>query len=377
MQKMPSMSHGRSRAAAAKLRKSDAAAGAGTLTLVLVVISLIVFTVSARDTGDGFFGHVRGAVQTITSPIRTIGSAITSPFSGFGNIMRNLTADEQTLTELREENEHLVARNVELEEAQLTAQRLQALLDVRDSYQLTSIAARVISGSMDSWTATVIIDKGSAAGVSVGMPVANEYGAVGQVISCAATTATVRLLEDEGSSVSAMLQTSRAQGMLRGSVDGTLHLTLIRTDQTVDVGSVVVTSGLGGVFPKGLPMGKVSSVKSDPGATYYDITVEPFTRVGNLEEVLVITSLTEGQQASADDIASADAADLEAASGRSAGDSNYTTESIYDANETSEGDVEGDAPDEGVNTATMGGVNETTQPGGGIIANDATTDEVG
>lgn len=377
MQKMPSMSHGRSRVAAAKLRKSDAAAGAGTLALVFVIISLAVFTITAHEGSDGFVGSLRGAVQTVTAPVRAMGTFVTSPFSGFGNIMRNLTAEEQTLSELREENERLTARNVELEEAQLTAQRLQALLDVRDSYQLSSIAARVISGSMDSWMATVIIDKGTAAGISVGMPVANEYGAVGQVISCAATTSTVRLISDEGSSVSAMLQSSRAQGMLQGSVDGTLRLTFIRTDQTVDVGSVVVTSGLGGVFPKGLPMGKVASVRSDPGATYYDITVEPFTRVGSLEEVLVVTSLTEGQQADAEDIASADAADLEAASGKSAGDSGLSTESIYDTNQTVEGDVE-DAEGNGVaNSAPLGGLDQTNLTEEGMGSVGTTMGEVG
>jgi rod shape-determining protein MreC len=148
------------------------------------------------------------------------------------------------------------------------------------------------------------------------MPVVDGKGAIGQIITCEATTSTVRLLTDEGSSVSAMIQSSRAQGMLQGSPDGTLHLSFIRTDQTVDVGDIVVTSGLGGVFPKGLPMGKISNVESTPGSTYYAITVEPYSTVSNLEEVLVITSLTEGQQATAEDIASADAGDLAAASGQ-------------------------------------------------------------
>jgi rod shape-determining protein MreC len=112
-----------------------------------------------------------------------------------------------------------------------------------------------------------------------------------------------------------MIQSTRAQGMLEGSIDGTLHLSYIRTDQTVNVGDLVVTSGLGGVFPKGLPLGKVSVVDRTPGSTYYSIVVEPFGRLDNLEEVLVITSLTEEQQATTDEIEESDAADKAAVSG--------------------------------------------------------------
>ena len=318
MQKMPSMHGGRSRAATAKLRKSDAGAGAGVLAAVLVAISLLVFTVSARDGGTGFFGQLRGGMQMVTAPLQLMGSAITSPFTGLGNVFKNLTADGQTLVELQQENERLVARNVELEEAEQSAQRLQELLQLRDNYSLQSMAARVISGSTDSWTSSVVIDRGTSSGLAVGMPVTSETGAIGQIISCSPTTATVRLLNDEASSVSAMLQKSRAQGMLQGSVDGKLRLTLIRTDQNVQVGDVVVTSGLGGVFPKGLPLGKVASVQSSPGEGFYEIEVEPNARIANLEEVLVITSLTEEQQASDDDITNADANDLNSAVGHNA-----------------------------------------------------------
>ncbi len=317
MPKMPSISSGRAKSSSSKLRRREPGGSAGVLTIVLVVFSLVVFTLSVREGETGFFGGIRSAVQTIVSPIRLVGAYATAPFAGMSNVMRNLTADEQTLSELKDENDRLVARNVELEEAEQTARRLEDLLELRNNYNLQSLAARVISGSTDSWVASVSIDKGSSSGVTVGMPVANATGAIGQVISCSASTSIVRLLTDEGSSVSAMVQSSRAQGMLEGSTDGTLRLALIRTDQTVNVGDVVVTSGLGGVFPKGLPVGKVSSVEKNPGSTYYTIQVEPFSHPEQLEEVLVITSLTEAQQATSEDIDAADSPDLEAASGRS------------------------------------------------------------
>ena len=250
---------------------------------------------------------VRGAFQTVTTPVRYLGATISAPFQGIGNVLINLTSDQATLSELKEENERLQARNVELEEAEQTATRLQALLDVKDSYNLQSTAARIISGSSDSWTSTVTIDKGSSGGLTVGMPVMASNGVIGQIIQCDSASSVVRLLSDESSSVSAMVQSSRAQGMLTGSATGEVKLTLIRTSQTVEVGDTVVTSGLGGVFPKGLPLGKVTSVENNPGSLYLDVVVELFAHTENNEEVLVITSLTESQQADATDIADADA----------------------------------------------------------------------
>ena len=251
--------------------------------------------------------YVRGAFQTVTSPVRYLGSTVSAPFQGLGNIITNLTSDQQTLSDLQEENERLQARNAELEEAEQTASRLQSLLDLQDSYSLQSTAARIISSSTDSWTSTVTIDKGSTSGLTVGMPIMASNGVIGQIIQCNPTTSVVRLVTDESSSISAMVQSSRAQGMINGSATGQVTLELIRTGQTVEVGDVVVTSGLGGVFPKGLPLGRVTSVENNPGSLYLDIVVEPFAHTENNEEVLVITSLTEGQEASAEDIAAADA----------------------------------------------------------------------
>ncbi len=253
------------------------------------------------------FEVVRGAFQTVTSPVRYLGSTVSAPFQGLGNVITNLTTDQQTLSDLQAENERLQARNAELEEAEQTASRLQSLLDLQDSYSLQSTAARIISSSTDSWTSTVTIDKGSTSGLTVGMPIMASNGIIGQIIQCNPTTSVVRLVTDESSSISAMVQSSRAQGMINGSATGQVTLELIRTGQTVEVGDVVVTSGLGGVFPKGLPLGRVTSVENNPGSLYLDIVVEPFAHTENNEEVLVITSLTEGQEASAEDIAAADA----------------------------------------------------------------------
>lgn len=292
----------------------------GRALVACVVVSLALFTVSSRMGEEGPLAMARSAFQTVTSPVRYLGATVASPFRGIGNVVTNLTADQATLSELRAENDELRARVVELEEDAQTAERLQGLLDLRDVNNLQSTAARIISGSVDTWSSTVTIDKGTSSGVNAGMPVTASSGVVGQVIESGLNSSTVRLMTDENSSISAMIQSSRVQGMLAGSVTGQLSLTLIGSDQTVEVGDVVVTSGLGGVFPKGLPLGEVTSVESAPGALYLDIIVEPFSHAENYEEVLVITSLTEEQRATAEDIADADAQDQQAPAVDSADD---------------------------------------------------------
>lgn len=308
--------------------------GGGGVLAVCAILSIALFTVSCRTGEEGPLGTVRGAFQTITSPVRYLGATLSMPFQGLGNVVTNLTADQQTLSELKAENEQLRARNVELEEAAQSVERLQGLLELQDVNNLQSTAAHIISGAGDSWSSTVTIDKGTTSGVSVGMPVTSASGIIGQIVECGPTTSTVRLITDESSSVSAMLQTSRLQGMLDGTVGDQLRLSLIPTDGEVSVGDVVVTSGLGGVFPKGLPLGEVTSVENSPGASYLTIVVEPYAHAENNEEVLVITSLTEEQTATDDEVASAnDAPQGTARTDNAASDGNADAGADTDAGE--------------------------------------------
>ena len=325
----------------------------GRLAIVFLALSVIMFTVSCRMGDVGVLGAARTVWQTVTMPISYIGSVAVQPFQGFGNIFANLTADQETLSQLQEENKQLVAENAELEEAQQTATRLQALLDLKDTYNLQSTAARIINASYDNWSRTVTLDKGSSSGLAVGMPVTDSYGVIGQISEVSATTATVRLITDENSGVSAMIQSSRAQGMLNGSADGTLSLNLVRTDQAVNVGDIIVTSGLGGVYPKGLPLGTVTSVEKYDGAMYYTITVEPFTKTESYEEVLVITSLTEDQAATAEDIAAADSQETSPAASSTTSTDSSSDSSSDGSSDSSSDSTSGSSASESSSSASQ------------------------
>lgn len=276
--------------------------------IVLCVISLLLLTFYLREGDEGPIHAVRGGVMTVTSPVRMLGSAVAAPFGALGNIAQNATASSETLSELKKRNEELTAQVAELSEAQETAERLEKLVGLKSTYSLESTAARIIGSTGDAWTDSVIIDKGSASGFEVGMPVCSSGGVIGQIIEVSANTSTVRLITDDQSGVSAMIQGSRAQGVLQGQADGTLRLEYVVSDAEVATGDIVITSGIGGTFPKGLPLGTVASIDRAPNAVYYTIVVRAASSAESNEEVLVITSVSEDQIASDEEVDSANSA---------------------------------------------------------------------
>lgn len=276
--------------------------------IVLCVISLLLLTFYLREGDTGPIHAVRGGVMTVTSPVRMLGSAVAAPFDALGNIAQNATASSETLSELKKRNEELTAQVAELSEAQETAERLEKLVGLKSTYSLESTAARIIGSTGDAWTDSVIIDKGSASGFEVGMPVCSSGGVIGQIIEVSANTSTVRLITDDQSGVSAMIQGSRAQGVLQGQADGTLRLEYVVSDAEVATGDIVITSGIGGTFPKGLPLGTVTSIDRAPNAVYYTIVVRAASSAESNEEVLVITSVSEDQIASDEEVDSANSA---------------------------------------------------------------------
>lgn len=271
------------------------------------LISLLLLTFYIREGESGPIHSVRSVVNTVATPVRMVGSVVAAPFHAIGNVVSNVTAPQETLSELREQNEQLTAEVAKLTEAEKTAERLEGLLGLQSTYSLESTAARIVGGSSDAWSQTVTIDKGTIDGLEVGMAVCNSGGAIGQIVEVSASSSTVRLLTDENSGISAMVQRSRAQGILQGQPDGTLLLNYVAADSDVSVGDIVITSGLGGVFPKGLPLGTVTSANRASNATYYTVTVRAQSLAENNEEVLVITSVAAEQAASNEDVAEANA----------------------------------------------------------------------
>jgi rod shape-determining protein MreC len=261
---------------------------AGVLLLLLCLLSIILMTVWEREDATGPLHTARTGVDVVLAPFQTVGSIISTPVRVIGTAFNNATTDAATVEELRKQNETLQFQAIQLEEYRLENDRLSKLLELKEAYDLESVGARVISSSTDSWNQVITLNKGSIAGLTVGMPVMSANGLIGQIESVSLYSSTVRLITDEKSGVSVFLQSSRAEGILTGSIDGILTLEFIPLSVSVAVGDPVITSGAGGIFPKGIPLGEVSSVEYAPSDVYQTIVVKPITRVATYEEVLVV-----------------------------------------------------------------------------------------
>lgn len=189
---------------------------------------------------------------------------------------------------LQEKIEALQARLRMLEEAHLENQRLKSLLDLQEREPFKVIAAGVVGKDATNWFHSVLIDRGTRDGIKRHMAVIAPGGLVGQVVDVSSSSARVLLISDPVSSVGVLLQTSRVTGLLVGTQAGRLRIRYLPIRTEVQAGEEVITSGLGGVYPKGILVGKVVAVDRRSGALFQEATVEPSVDFYRLEEVLVV-----------------------------------------------------------------------------------------
>lgn len=169
-----------------------------------------------------------------------------------------------------------------------THQRLQALLKFKERIDEPAVAAQVIARDPTGWFRSVIIDKGKRSGLKWDMPVVNASGVVGRVVSVSAHYAKVLLIIDQNSAVDCLDQRTRDRGMVKGLSTEVCEMDYVAESAGVAEGDLVVTSGLGGVFPKGLPVGIISNVSKRPGEFFKHVEVLPSVDFSKLEEVLVV-----------------------------------------------------------------------------------------
>jgi len=219
---------------------------------------------------------------------------------GVSNLWHNyfyLRGVRQENRDLKAEIERMRVEQVRLSEDAQQARRLQALLGFKEQYIAKTVAAQVIGSSGTEQSRSITIDKGSEAGIAPGMAVITGEGIVGKVLRVYdRTTSQVLLIDDQTSGVGALLETSRLQGILRGTPAGEVVLEKVMADEVVQPGEKVVTSGGDRIFPKGFNVGTV--MKVSPGSDLFlNIRVKPAVNLTRLEEVLVITQVQEKEPA--------------------------------------------------------------------------------
>jgi len=259
--------------------------------VLFFLISLLVCVILLFGSISGRLGGVENILST---PLQFISTFFNQAARSINDIFSNFS-DNQTLRERNAELEEALARSqaelVELREIASDAARLAELLDyVSATDNQETLTAEVIGYDQNSLIRTIIINKGARDGVAVGMPVVTKQGLVGRIIDVTALAARVLLITDPSSSVSARLQTSRAQGIVQGRLTGNLRMGLIPLEASVEVGDVVLTSGLGGNFPPDIVIGQVTSVRQFEFELNQEAEVRSLVSFDTLEFVLVVTN---------------------------------------------------------------------------------------
>ncbi len=200
---------------------------------------------------------------------------------------------KRRMGELEEQLARIQAEVIQLREVEADYERLTGLLGYTSSVQDQEfVTADVIGIDQESSVRSIIINRGTRDGVRVGMPVVTELGLVGRIFNVSADVSQVQLIVDRNSAISGRLQQTRAEGSVqgRGLITGNLEMLYIDPDAEVNVGDLVVTSGLGGNMPPDLIIGQVSSRRNFESELSQEAEVRSFVDFNTLEFVLVVTS---------------------------------------------------------------------------------------
>jgi rod shape-determining protein MreC len=232
---------------------------------------------------------VRQAILFTFSPFIKLTSLTVGGVSHVWREYVDLRSLRQENLRLQGEADELRRRIAYLEEQVLETQRLQGLLAMRETWRAEFVTARVVGKDATNWFKTILIDRGSRAGLRRNLPVVSPAGLVGRIVEVTPSSAKVQLITDPVSASGALMQRTRVTGIAIGNLDSGLRVRYLPLLADVVVGDNVVTSGMGGVFPKGIPVGRVTAVERKSGALFQEAVLEPAVDLGRLEEVLVLS----------------------------------------------------------------------------------------
>lgn len=251
---------------------------------------MLITTIDHRGGEEGALRSIRQGLQVVSAPVSAAGNWLFAPVRSASRWFSGLGARPADIAALEAQNISLRAQVAALEEERRENQRLTRLLEFVAKEGLDTIGARIIGRQVSTWEAVLTIDRGSADGVVKGMPVLAPEGLLGHVFEVNERSSRVRLITDQKSGVAAILQSTRQEGIVSGSADGRLTMDFVSLDTTITAGEPVLTSGIGGMYPKGLLIGTVSEFEVRRGDLFQSITVEPLVDVRAVENVAVLMS---------------------------------------------------------------------------------------
>ena len=254
--------------------------------IILIAVNIIILSVNSQN-------------RTPSTRIGQVALFLVSPFQEFASdgihLAQNIWRHYFDLVGVSKQNDRLLKalkaaneKNNRLKELELSHARLERLLEFKPGLNRQVVVAAVVGKDPSPWLRTVVIDKGTDEGVRRGMPVVTPDGIAGLVTDASGGYAKVLLITDQNSAVDALTQTTRARGVVKGESSGKLRLDYVLRRHDVHAGDVIISSGLDGVFPKGLRIGYVHEVTKPSSGIFQEVSVTPYVDFEKLEEVLVI-----------------------------------------------------------------------------------------
>ncbi len=264
------------------------------IVIVLLVAAVVLLNTRSIDAPRDITARVTLPLQRL---LREIGNELRS--------VTGVVGDAATLRDRNTELEQVVAQltveNLRLKEVEAENVRLRSLLQFRDvnpsfTYKGGQVVGRVVANEPSSIIQSILIDIGSNNGIEPGMPVVTERGLVGRVTDVYSNAARVLLIIDSSSNVNTMLQNTRLRGILRGRAGQSPVMDYLPQDQSILVGDIVVTSGEGGSFPVGIPVGQVVEVEQNDIEMFQRAVVRTTVDFNTLETVLVVTNFVSSSE---------------------------------------------------------------------------------
>jgi rod shape-determining protein MreC len=256
----------------------------------VLLVSLFLLTVQTRGGGTGRAGEL------VTIAVTPIQSLLVRVHRGALNLWANYIDWKSVRRDnaaLREENEQLRVQSMQAGETREENARLRRLLVLRDRLPLATVAGEVIGREAGGWVRSLTVNRGRGDGIAQQTPVIVPDGLVGRVVQVHRGAAVIQLLNDPASTVGAVIQRTRTAGLVEGDAGGTVRFKFMARDgASVAPGDLVVTSGLGTLFPKGLPVGRVVKIEDKGSALFHFAVLAPAVDFSRVEEVLLVTGQT-------------------------------------------------------------------------------------
>lgn len=258
---------------------------------LFLVLSFVLLTVNRGGTRR--FDPLGWIFLEGLAPLQGVTTWATGQVGGVWSRYFVLVGVEAENKGLRERLRALQAEHHRDREIELENQRLQRLLDFHGDLPSEVVTARVIGKDASGTLQSLVLDRGERDGIRSGMAVVCADGVVGRIAQASPHAARVLLISDHNSGVDALVQRTRARGIVEGALTGACSMKYVKRSEQVDLDDRVVTSGLDGIFPKGILIGRVSGVTRKDVGLFQVADVQPAADFAKLEEVLVLTSAPE------------------------------------------------------------------------------------